>query len=46
LIQFIDEEAEAETWSQALLERYEAYRVAENEAIWEELHQIIERKFN
>lgn len=46
LIQFIDEEAEAETWSQALLERYEAYRRAENEAIWEELHQLIERKFN
>ncbi|MHA8095563.1 hypothetical protein U8591_00320 [Aquirufa antheringensis] len=46
LIQFIDEEAEAETWSQALLERYEAYRLAENEAIWEELHQLIERKFN
>lgn len=46
LIQFIDVEAEAETWSQALLERYEAYRLAENEAIWEELHQIIERKFN
>jgi hypothetical protein len=46
LIQFIDEEAEAETWSQALLERYEAYRVAENEAIWQELHQLIERKFN
>ncbi len=46
LIQFIDEEAEAETWSQALLERYEAYRFAENEAIWEELHQLIERKFN
>ena len=46
LIQFIDEEAEAETWSQALLERYEAYRLAENEAIWEELHQLIGRKFN
>ena len=46
LIQFIDEEAEAETWSQALLERYEAYRVAENDAIWQELHQLIERKFN
>ena len=46
LIQYIDEEAEAETWAQALLERYEAYRAAENEAIWEELHQIIERKFN
>lgn len=46
LIQFIDEEAEAETWSQTLLERYEAYRLAENEAIWEELHQLIERKFN
>jgi hypothetical protein len=46
LIQFIDDEAEAETWSQALLERYADYRQAENEAIWEELHQIIERKFN
>jgi hypothetical protein len=46
LIQFIDEEAEAETWSQALLERYSDYRQAENEAIWEELHQLIERKFN
>jgi len=46
LIQYIDEEAEAETWAKALLERYEAYRAAENEAIWKELHQIIERKFN
>jgi len=46
LIQYIDEEAEAETWTQALLSRYQAYRQAENEAIWEELHQIIERKFN
>jgi hypothetical protein len=46
LIQFIDNEAEAETWSQALLERYSDYRRAENEAIWEELHQLIERKFN
>ncbi len=46
LIQFIDDEAEAETWSQALLERYSDYRRAENEAIWEELHQLIERKFN
>jgi hypothetical protein len=46
LIQYIDDEAEAETWSQVLLERYSAYRQAENEAIWEELHQLIERKFN
>jgi hypothetical protein len=46
LIQYIDNEAEAETWSQVLLERYSAYRQAENEAIWEELHQLIERKFN
>lgn len=46
LIQFIDEEAEAATWMQGLLSRYEAYRQAENEAIWDELHQIIERKFN
>ena len=46
LIQYIDDEAEAETWSQALLDRYADYRQAENEAIWEELHQIIERKFN
>ncbi len=46
LIQYIDEEAEAETWMQALLSRFEAYRQAENEAIWNELHQIIERKFN
>ena len=46
LIQYIDEEAEAETWMQALLSRFEAYRQAENEAIWDELHQIIERKFN
>jgi hypothetical protein len=46
LIQYIDEEAEAETWMQALLSRYQAYRQAENEAIWDELHQIIERKFN
>jgi hypothetical protein len=46
LIQYIDEEAEAETWMQTLLTRYDAYRQAENEAIWEELHQIIERKFN
>jgi len=46
LIQYIDEEAEAESWAQALLTRYSAYRAAENEAIWEELQQIIERKFN
>jgi hypothetical protein len=46
LIQYIDEEAEAETWSQALLTRFAAYRAAENEAIWEELHSLIQRKFN
>jgi hypothetical protein len=46
LIQYIDEEAEAETWANELLARYQAYRAAENEAIWEELHLIIERKFN
>jgi hypothetical protein len=46
LIQYIDNEAEAETWSEALLERYSTYRQAENEAIWEELHELIERKFN
>ena len=38
--------AEAETWATELLARYQAYRAAENEAIWEELHLIIERKFN
>ncbi|MFM2442174.1 MAG: hypothetical protein RL449_815 [Bacteroidota bacterium] len=46
LIQYIDEEAEAETWATELLARYQAYRATENEAIWEELHLIIERKFN
>ncbi|MFD3408762.1 hypothetical protein SKC37_08855 [Aquirufa sp. HETE-83D] len=46
LIQYIDDEAEAETWANELLHRYQNYRVAENEAIWEELHQLIERKFN
>ena len=46
LIQYIDEEADAETWATELLARYQAYRAAENEAIWEELHLIIERKFN
>lgn len=46
LIQYIDEEAEAETWATELLARYQAYRAAENEAIWKELHLIIERKFN
>jgi hypothetical protein len=46
LIQFIDEEAEAESWANELLARYQAYRAVENEAIWEELQQIIERKFN
>jgi hypothetical protein len=46
LIQFIDEEAEAATWSQVLAERFAAYRQSENEAIWEELHRLIERKFN
>ena len=46
LIQYIDEEAEAESWANELINRYQAYRAAENEAIWEELHAIIERKFN
>lgn len=46
LIHYIDEEAEAESWANELLTRYQAYRAAENEAIWEELHRIIERKFN
>lgn len=46
LIQFIDQEAEAETWSEALLERYSDYRRAENESIWEELYELIKRKFN
>lgn len=46
LIQYIDNEAEATTWASELKNRYQAYRAAENEAIWEELHSIIERKFN
>jgi hypothetical protein len=46
LIQYIDNEAEATTWASELMNRYQAYRAAENEAIWEELHSIIERKFN
>lgn len=46
LIHYIDDEAEAETWATELLTRYQAYRAAENEAIWEELHRLIERKFN
>jgi hypothetical protein len=46
LIQFIDNEAEATTWASELMNRYHAYRAAENEAIWEELHALIERKFN
>ena len=46
LIQYIDNEAEATTWASELMNRYQAYRAAENEAIWEELHTIIERKFN
>ena len=46
LIQYIDNEAEASTWASELINRYQAYRAAENEAIWEELHSIIERKFN
>ena len=46
LIQYIDNEAEASTWASELINRYQAYRAAENEAIWDELHSIIERKFN
>lgn len=46
LIQYIDHEAEATTWASELMNRYQAYRAAENEAIWEELHTLIERKFN
>ena len=46
LIQYIDDEAEATTWATELMNRYQAYRAAENEALWDELHQIIERKFN
>ncbi len=46
LIQYIDDEAEATTWATELMNRYQAYRAAENEAIWDELHTIIERKFN
>jgi len=46
LIQYIDNEAEASTWASELMNRYQAYRAAENEAIWDELHTIIERKFN
>ena len=46
LIQYIDNEAEATTWASELINRYQDYRAAENEAIWEELHTIIERKFN
>jgi hypothetical protein len=46
LIQYIDDEAEATTWATELMNRYQAYRAAENEAIWDELHSIIERKFN
>ena len=46
LIQYIDNEAEATTWASELMNRYQAYRAAENEAIWEELHTLIERKFN
>ena len=46
LIQYIDNEAEASTWASELMNRYQAYRAAENEAIWDELHTLIERKFN
>jgi len=46
LIQYIDDEAEATTWATELMNRYQAYRAEENEAIWDELHTIIERKFN
>ncbi|MFM1780711.1 MAG: hypothetical protein RJB49_1005 [Bacteroidota bacterium] len=46
LIQYIDHEAEATTWASELMNRYQAYRAAENKAIWEELHTLIERKFN
>jgi hypothetical protein len=46
LVQYIDDEAEATTWTTELINRYQSYRAAENEAIWEELHAIIERKFN
>ena len=46
LIQYIDNEAEASSWAYELMNRYQAYRAAENEAIWDELHTIIERKFN
>ncbi|MHA8100795.1 hypothetical protein PQG46_03055 [Aquirufa nivalisilvae] len=46
LIDFIDKEAESHTWQTTIQQRYAEFHRADNEESWNELHELIRRKFN
>ncbi|MFL0162845.1 hypothetical protein [Aquirufa salirivi] len=46
LIDFIDKVAESHTWQEVIQHRYAEFQRADNEESWNELHEIIRRKFN
>lgn len=46
LIDFIDKEAESHTWQEIIQQRYAEFHRADNEESWNELHEMIRRKFN
>ncbi|CAM3743584.1 hypothetical protein [Aquirufa aurantiipilula] len=46
LIDFIDKEAESHTWQEIIQHRYAEFQRADNEESWNELHEMIRRKFN
>ncbi|MHA8061518.1 hypothetical protein PQG22_09605 [Aquirufa beregesia] len=46
LIDFIDKEAESHTWQEIIQHRYAEFQRADNEESWNELQEMIRRKFN
>lgn len=46
LIEYIDKEAETHTWQEVIQHRYAEFQRADNEESWNELHEMIRRKFN
>ncbi len=46
LIEYIDKEAESHTWQEVIQHRYAEFQRADNEESWNELHEMIRRKFN
>ncbi len=46
LIDFIDHEAQSHNWQESIQQRYAEFRRADNEESWNELQEMIRRKFN